>query len=645
MFAASLLAVSVASCSDKDNEESSYNKGGDYVSFSVGGNASRTIRHDGYEYQIDWVKGDLVRVYSDQAATATGGRYADYTVTPSEGTTQSKGKLDYNDKGLLWPEEDVTCWFYAAYPANAVKDCSDGKIQFELPSFQKAQVATESDGNYTCGIDMSNAYMVAKQSAKGGDAVSLQFSPIMTTLDVTLVNSLSNSEALTLTGINIEIENYKIASSSDGKFEYDMANNKIVTDDSGSSSISIYTSFCAADGTPNLTLANGKSVKFTTFLPPVEISESRKVKVSVHCGGIAPEVVELGGNTMSSGSKLEFAASSLGKIKLSIKKKSEKKDWMGEIDDNTLLSQLSLPGVNESFSFLSNGEMQNQILSFADQLSYGCRAFGFKFENGNLMVDGTQYKKSDSNYLTILELIRNYIIPFLKEHPSEFIVFLVDAKLEINYFQGLEEQYYWYNNESARKISEMMIPFKNDLTIGECRGKFILASCGANQTNVSFNREYIGSLGPVTTPNSETTQKEDEMIANELGQTKWETQNYQPDTYYYYGKNSEKSVTERVSLMEQQLERAKTNDAMNLCFLAGYDKGNNNTDGYKANAKTVHPAIVDWLNKQTEFGPLGIVYMDYIGTDVIDGQKVYGDLLPQLIIDQNYKFKMKKRGN
>ena len=46
------------------------------------------------------------------------------------------------------------------------------------------------------------------------------------------------------------------------------------------------------------------------------------------------------------------------------------------------------------------------------------------------------------------------------------------------------------------------------------------------------------------------------------------------------------------------------------------------------------------MSKETVFGPTGIVFMDWVGTREASSYTVYGDLLPQAIIDHNYKYRM-----
>lgn len=43
-------------------------------------------------------------------------------------------------------------------------------------------------------------------------------------------------------------------------------------------------------------------------------------------------------------------------------------------------------------------------------------------------------------------------------------------------------------------------------------------------------------------------------------------------------------------------------------------------------------------------GSTGIILMDFVGAATSDGVAVQGDLCPQAIIDNNYKYRMKRKG-
>lgn len=51
-----------------------------------------------------------------------------------------------------------------------------------------------------------------------------------------------------------------------------------------------------------------------------------------------------------------------------------------------------------------------------------------------------------------------------------------------------------------------------------------------------------------------------------------------------------------------------------------------------------------WKHKTFDYGSTGIMLLDFVGARESHGLTVYGDLLPQTIINNNYKYRMNRRG-
>ena len=54
--------------------------------------------------------------------------------------------------------------------------------------------------------------------------------------------------------------------------------------------------------------------------------------------------------------------------------------------------------------------------------------------------------------------------------------------------------------------------------------------------------------------------------------------------------------------------------------------------------------LYNYINSTTWCGSTGIVLMDFVGAHTSGKHTVYGDLCPQAIIDNNYKYRMKRKG-
>lgn len=115
----------------------------------------------------------------------------------------------------------------------------------------------------------------------------------------------------------------------------------------------------------------------------------------------------------------------------------------------------------------------------------------------------------------------------------------------------------------------------------------------------------------------------------------------------YYGDGGEEKIKQILDLYNTKTKLFSNIDspffaekAWALNHTSGYDGISGTTGRYQKNASQVHRPIHNTLTNETDFGPTGIVFMDWVGTREASSYTVYGDLLPQAIIDHNYKYRM-----
>ena len=80
---------------------------------------------------------------------------------------------------------------------------------------------------------------------------------------------------------------------------------------------------------------------------------------------------------------------------------------------------------------------------------------------------------------------------------------------------------------------------------------------------------------------------------------------------------------------------------------SGYTRSAASLAGYRDNAAGCNPAIYEFLTGEEWLaapGPIGLMMMDFVGARESGSTTVYGDLLPQVIIDNNYKYHMRRKG-
>lgn len=172
-------------------------------------------------------------------------------------------------------------------------------------------------------------------------------------------------------------------------------------------------------------------------------------------------------------------------------------EWMKEIDDETNLFTLSIPGTHDSvtkyvqFSYIT----RCQDRSIFDQLNLGIRALDIrvKSDGETLAMVHSIAKAYAAPYHNAPQLHLDYVLEhcyeFLEKHPSEAIIFQFKNdnnkenekcfdNLFYNYIKGNEDK--WYLKAKAP-------------TLKEARGKLVLIRrCHMNEENEEFTQENTG---------------------------------------------------------------------------------------------------------------------------------------------------------
>ena len=68
------------------------------------------------------------------------------------------------------------------------------------------------------------------------------------------------------------------------------------------------------------------------------------------------------------------------------------------------------------------------------------------------------------------------------------------------------------------------------------------------------------------------------------------------------------------------------------------------TNTYRANAAAQNPKVIEYLHNRTAPGSTGILLFDYSGAATSGSYNVQGDVMLQTVIDNNYKYRMCRKG-
>ena len=317
-----------------------------------------TLLNIKWQYDID-----QVRVYCPEGAD--GFKTADYTVrqTTDASPGTSTGFLVKNgETGVRWGETNKTHNFYAFYSLDRIDEGlqTGTTVTATIPTGQEGgQLLTyNNDGTFVedktgpfkiITPDMTYCLMAGKGTWNPEDDknVALTFSPIVTVLDV-LINGPKDVEFMNIVSVSVRSKSGKNIV---GTFSYNLADNTYnfdATDKSGTAA-SIATVQTIIDNNP-VSLKKNEQLNVKFFLLPRDISNGDLVVSVLTEGGVVYSKTISGSSTTSGGDGV-LGAGLITRIKTPKLGGQEANNWMSQIPDNVLFSQLSLPGSKNSFAY------------------------------------------------------------------------------------------------------------------------------------------------------------------------------------------------------------------------------------------------------------------------------------------------------
>lgn len=456
------IALTVAGCSDEFKNEQPNPPiafEGDEVVFVVGSQdpVSRTTYAEEWaeenNQQIYWGNyltnnaKENIRVFCRQSAHGTAATYLlSASATEPSNVALSISKVA-EDEALQWGDKTVNHDFYAFYPAEKCSNdfiSADGAVisgtvdTQQSPNYYRAKFGNSTEfksktlkeiaENSTEGADqqttiyampdMESAIMTAKYTAtpeEWGKTVPLGFDVIADVLDITVngpitPNTLGGNAASGLERKNITINSILIQSSSidqklTGDFTIDMATGTVTPSQDANNQLVVY--LADSEGLhPTLHVrsgapAEGKApvvdkLRARVFIMPGQVKNLSDLTITIgtNCGNY---VQKLDSYSMVSGAihpiKLKYFQQRGTTLEYS--------KWIGQLDPNIYLSELSIPGTWHS----SNPASQDTAgIDLAKQYEKGIRAFEVHTTNGTQLYTDhhftTELKADNATYLT-----------------------------------------------------------------------------------------------------------------------------------------------------------------------------------------------------------------------------------------------------
>ena len=538
-------AILLAGCQENDivKPKETWHKG-DNVEFRVragyennGGTDTRTT-YSGVQYEVggktyervDWEAGDQIRIFCQEAQNpAEGHNYADYKIVSHE----NDGKKDYgylervNPNGSLqWGDPTKTHTFYAVYPSpiqNNQTKMNGNVVEGVIPMAQTPLGITATDGkNFVAEPNMNYAYMTAKAEMNPGsnNEVRFSFQSIATALELELEAPHQQTVDLTDIRISSDTENINGPFSCDlstlAEDGYPKCTLTSTSDDRHTVNVSLM-----REGKP-FAFTTGMTLKLTVFLLPIQDLSNLKISLQT-AKGIKTHDLKKGSEPMVMKAHLKNLVQNI-----KVPSNFTANQWLKHMNDNVLLSQLSIPGTGNSYSYTYSGndsiKYKAQMHDIEHQWNLGVRAFEVtaernegsgksSFGEGGLILDNSTLSST-----TVEEAVRE-VYGMLEKNPEEFAMMIIcyqPAKKGRDGNQFVTDFMKWYNSLDIHTSGHTAL-FRPGLSIGEVRDKMMFILRPSSMDEELLNKTTLKAIA-----------NEDFLVVDGWGslQDKWKHRGY-----------------------------------------------------------------------------------------------------------------------
>lgn len=633
---------------------------------------------------------DEIAIFCNQASQPAN-HLVNYKITPDETNHEiaaTVAKVNTSEAGLQWGDLDTEHRFYAFYPASAVKGSAEenqtGQITANIPVTQQVQEwrqgtfessDTEFNGRtvYFGLPNMDYAYMyaynaVTPSEVEKSQAINLQFHNLVTVLDITVQGPSSGTA--TITNINVDaIEGEKPILT--GDFTCNIRNTETgvigtcepvgdFNEERGRISIPCYDKKTGQF----IQLGPNELLNVKAYIIPQDnntvTKRTLRVTVSLLNGAPCRKTLQTADVTPHKINRVILPPLEIGGTNY----------WMSSLDPDIYVSELSLPGSKMSYLTSANrADIVYQNATIEEQLLDGVRAFIFhtqRMSNGELRIS-----VNGSPLSTTLKGALAEIATFLKEAESKGKK-QETAFVLVTYSGGNGSEKDWMTalqntvNECAgdydtyRIFDKEMTP---DVTLGDVAGQIILKAnynsdnmiSGAGTAPLMYTKwevPYVEGGLPMTWGNPNSNAK--------LHWLYQEVTSVKDDSRGCGHGSAEATKDEKISYIKKIFQESVTaykNDTSHKTWfmndLGGYYFYQ--TEGFlgwhtdhedpEGLATDMNNLGVSELQNRAENAGLGLVYMNFADKQADSGAKYKSDWLIQTIIDNNFKFALRKKGS
>lgn len=644
-------------------------------------------------FPVYWEDGDEIAIYCPQASMPAT-KLAHYrisapTTKPYSSTATAVTRI--GDAGLQWgSDENDLHKFYAFYPSSGVKGTeATGLFDLEIPVNQKVnKFYQDESGNWHADIDMNLALMYAyrgqkKSNTAVGTNIDLHFKPLSTILEIVVQGPENANEALTLTNINVETVDAEktpivgqfhaqITPGSDTDEAYTEGSTVTFSSKDGDkvvNNLSIECSWKEGGKTNFVTLGQGQKLYVKVFMLPTKNIDSKNIKITVSTTKGAVHKTLVNGNQ-----SFIIAQNKVNRVTLpALITDFETAYWMNSLDPNIYLTELSIPGSKMTTESSYYGVSQTdafQTTSIDQQYKDGVRAFILQtYRNGDGSLTVARVNKPLTD---VLGEISAYLKDSQSKGKNEFAFTLItyDTSGSGTQKQWMESLQTTINNMDADVVYKEEI--NPNTTLGDVFGK-IVVKCNYNSADMIngvstapmlytiWQKAYVegGLPMPWNDPHASSQLT---WLYQEVTSSTETSKNTCGSPHKYSAEDSkENKITYIKTLFEKSLAAYKTgrHDTWFMNDLGGYYSWCTRDDLLHSNdvlnvvphevskdiitlTKDLNQLGIDELQNREENAGLGLIFMNFANRGTT-GQAYKSDLLLQTIIDNNFKFALRKK--
>lgn len=651
---------------------------------------------------------DEIAIFCNQASQPAS-HLVNYKITPDEtdhATAATVAKVNTNEAGLQWGDLDTEHRFYAFYPASAVKGSAEedqtGKITANIPVTQQVQEWRTVEKGANGAIDgkktyfglpnMDYAYMyaynaVTPSQVKDGQFIDLQFHNLVTVLDITVQGPSSGTA--TITNINVDaIDGTTPILTGDFTCNIRKTETGVIgtcdpvgdfNEERGRISIPCYDKKTGQF----IQLGPNELLNVKAYIIPQDLENTVKqrtlrVTVSLLNGAPCRKTLKTADVTPHKINRVILPPLTIGGTNY----------WMSSLDPDIYVSELSIPG--SKFSVLTSDNGANRVYQNATiqkQFEDGVRAFIFQtstigHQNWGFKYDGFYVvcENKDRQVMKLSEAI-NQIASYLDEcdkkgKTNEFAFVMLTYSsgdtplLEDNeqyWIEKLRDEVNSIAGDAANRIYTGEIT--PETTIDDVKGKIILK---ANYNSQNMIRYYGSATAPIMFtywgsaygPKIYDGSYYQDIYGGmpmDWGKPVWYENSDAKLRWYYQevtsvGTGQEATRAEKETFIKNLFTKSVDlyhNDTSHKTWfmndLGGYYSDNADINGrgtgIQALAIDMNQMGVDELQNREENAGLGIIFMNFADKQALSGAKYKSDWLIQTLIDNNFKFALRKKGS